>query len=275
MLLEILLTSASQHSHDVVTVKVGKDATPFVVHRALLCDHSKFFKNAFTGSFKEAHDREIKLADVAVKIFVTFMNWLYYSKFDFMENLDTHKTDTSEAEESIPKEVWSQLLEMFIFGDKYECAHLCQAVLIKWQLLDLQHISVSPSKGDIEISGNLIARAFEELPQTSPLCQAIAAREAVRVGYGLIPTSDYPAEFWCQAFKALQSLMLEPQNDKDYKEVKLKNIRLFNLNNLAWLDSVCENHGHADGQEATDCPVAKEAAQVRDLWDSKRRPRKT
>ncbi|KAF2102670.1 hypothetical protein NA57DRAFT_71658 [Rhizodiscina lignyota] len=65
----------SKDSLDVVTVKVGDKLTPCSLHRVLLCAHSKYFENAFTGSFKEARDREIKLEEVGLEIFVSFMNW--------------------------------------------------------------------------------------------------------------------------------------------------------------------------------------------------------
>lgn len=60
-----------------VTVKIGPEATPYIIHRDLLCNASKYFSNAFKGNFKEANDQSIHLTDVKPEVFDAFSQWLY------------------------------------------------------------------------------------------------------------------------------------------------------------------------------------------------------
>lgn len=61
----------------VVMVCVGPNAQPFHIHKDLLCYWSKYFRNAFNGSFREANEKEITILDVQPRIFKIFMGWLY------------------------------------------------------------------------------------------------------------------------------------------------------------------------------------------------------
>lgn len=60
----------------VVMVRVGPNAQPFHIHKDLLCYWSKYFHNAFNGSFREANEKEITILDVQPRIFKIFMGWL-------------------------------------------------------------------------------------------------------------------------------------------------------------------------------------------------------
>ena len=61
----------------VVMVRVGLNAQPFHIHKDLLCYWSKYFHNAFNGSFREANEKETTILDVQPRIFKIFMGWLY------------------------------------------------------------------------------------------------------------------------------------------------------------------------------------------------------
>ncbi|KAF3047297.1 hypothetical protein E8E11_008209 [Didymella keratinophila] len=49
---------------ELVNVRIGDDQTIYRVHKALLVEHSEYFKNAFNGSWKEAKDGIAPLEDV-------------------------------------------------------------------------------------------------------------------------------------------------------------------------------------------------------------------
>ncbi|QDS76430.1 hypothetical protein FKW77_004298 [Venturia effusa] len=65
---------------DVVTVHVGPDKTPFLVHKDLLTTSSPYFKAAFEGEFREATDKTILLEDISVIQFKLFLDWLYFGR---------------------------------------------------------------------------------------------------------------------------------------------------------------------------------------------------
>lgn len=60
-----------------VTIRVGVETAPFHVHYKMITHHSPYFRSAFDGSFKEAHNKSIKLDDVDPWMFKIFMGWLY------------------------------------------------------------------------------------------------------------------------------------------------------------------------------------------------------
>jgi hypothetical protein len=47
-----------------IVVEIGPDAKKYFVHKALLMHHSKFFKKALTGTWKEAQEGVVRLEDV-------------------------------------------------------------------------------------------------------------------------------------------------------------------------------------------------------------------
>jgi hypothetical protein len=73
---------------DMVTVHVGSDKTPFIVHKDLLTSSSPYFKAAFEGKFREATDNSVPLVDVTPTQFRRFLDWLYFKKLPNGENRD-------------------------------------------------------------------------------------------------------------------------------------------------------------------------------------------
>ena len=65
------------YNASVVIVRVGPNAQPFHIHKDLLCCWSKYFHNAFNGSFREANEKEMTILDVQPSIFKIFIGWLY------------------------------------------------------------------------------------------------------------------------------------------------------------------------------------------------------
>lgn len=68
----------------VVTLRVGPERRDFLVHRALLCGDSKYFKKAFKGSFEEARTSISVLKDVDFKLVKVFVGWLYNSHLSYV-----------------------------------------------------------------------------------------------------------------------------------------------------------------------------------------------
>ena len=58
-------------------ITVGSTATPFVVHRALLTQHSPFFAAALDGGFHEGIEKTVHLPDVEAKYFEHVVLWMY------------------------------------------------------------------------------------------------------------------------------------------------------------------------------------------------------
>lgn len=82
-------------------VRVGPNAQLFHIHKDLLCYWSKYFHNAFNGSFREANEKEITILDVQPKIFKIFMGWLYTQNLmldkDIEDNVQSDETSVDDS----------------------------------------------------------------------------------------------------------------------------------------------------------------------------------
>jgi len=116
------------------TIVAGVDSKQekLVVHQALLCDRSKYFAKALTGSFKESKTGIVKLKDVSRVLFKIIVSWLYSGKIfyaddgsdidhDFARFVYDEEADREsiEAEDTAtwPKQV---LLELYVLADRLD-----------------------------------------------------------------------------------------------------------------------------------------------------------
>jgi hypothetical protein len=76
----LVKTANSNFGRDVVTIYVGEEKTPFIVDKALLCEHSAYFARAFNGKFQEATSQSTNVPDVEVSTWKIFMQWLYLQR---------------------------------------------------------------------------------------------------------------------------------------------------------------------------------------------------
>jgi hypothetical protein len=101
---------------DIVTVvTIGNDeVVPMTLHKTRLCSVSDFFKKAFDGDFKEAHDKQMELDDVEIHVFEGFVEWLYNGDI----------TLSSEDEKSL-----DLLVDIYLFADRILCTGLKNSVM--------------------------------------------------------------------------------------------------------------------------------------------------
>ncbi|KAK4542310.1 hypothetical protein LTR36_006963 [Oleoguttula mirabilis] len=60
-----------------VTVLVGPEEKRYVVHKAIISNHSKFFKAACAANFKEGREKIIRLPEVDIEAFRSYAQWAY------------------------------------------------------------------------------------------------------------------------------------------------------------------------------------------------------
>ncbi|ERF77049.1 hypothetical protein EPUS_07955 [Endocarpon pusillum Z07020] len=101
-------------AEDAVTGIVGSEKVSFTVHQRLLCDASKFFKDALSGGFKEATKKQVRLPDVTPTSFESFLSWLY-SSFPGQ----THMIE--ELKTSVPYLCWSLALQLYTLAHYLQC----------------------------------------------------------------------------------------------------------------------------------------------------------
>ena len=98
---------------DIVSVKVGKNATTFTIHKGLLCRNSPFFTAACSERWKKAapHDGEVILEKDSPQVFDIFRTYLYQGRLLF-HDLTTEEMDIKTT---------TILAECGFFGDRVGC----------------------------------------------------------------------------------------------------------------------------------------------------------
>lgn len=74
-------------------ILVGSEQERFVVHKALLCNKSKYFTKALTGSFEESKTGIVKLDDVSPVLFRIFVTWIYDNVIRYTAPDDSHNLE--------------------------------------------------------------------------------------------------------------------------------------------------------------------------------------
>ncbi|KAF2127290.1 hypothetical protein P153DRAFT_387835 [Dothidotthia symphoricarpi CBS 119687] len=160
--------SAPDPQFATILVGEGEAQQRFVVHEQPLIQHSRFFRAALTGDFKEAHDKIVELEEDDPQIFEFFVHWLYFQRFpDHGRAADEglEKAWISEGEHGgLGKS--GNLIHLYIFADKYHVKNLTTKVIDElFYHLEDPEITL-PYDEDI-------AYAFDHLNKESPLCRLL------------------------------------------------------------------------------------------------------
>ncbi|THZ61426.1 hypothetical protein D6C86_04410 [Aureobasidium pullulans] len=89
-----------------VTIEVGHEKEHFVVHQTLICDKSRYFAKALSGSFQEGITRFVRLPDISPILFRIFVAWLYHGKLAYVATdagIDEDFASLEFTEEDIEK----------------------------------------------------------------------------------------------------------------------------------------------------------------------------
>lgn len=82
-------------------VLVGEDEVKFVLHQAIVCTTSLFFRAICNGKWKESEERLLRLPEVDPEMFSIYLGFLYNRKVDMREersaDMKSLKTVTGEA----------------------------------------------------------------------------------------------------------------------------------------------------------------------------------
>ena len=60
-----------------VTIRVGDEKYPFLIHKEVICHYSDYFHAMFKGSFSEAETGVVDLPEDEVAVFKMFECWIY------------------------------------------------------------------------------------------------------------------------------------------------------------------------------------------------------
>lgn len=149
----------SSAAHTIITIKVGQVKKAYYIYEDLLTHCSGYFRAAFTGSFKEAEEKQLRLEDVTGKTFDAFVDWLYQRKLPGQEKSSYTKGKDGKVHGSFLNQ--HEIAIIHIFADRYDIPDL-QRDTIDTMFAYYMHTKKIPTVETIKM-------AFESLPDTSLL----------------------------------------------------------------------------------------------------------
>jgi hypothetical protein len=132
-----------------VTLLVGTEKKPHTLHKDLLCFYSEYFRAAFQGSFKEATELKIELAQTTETVFEHFQVWLYTRRLDSVDR----QTST--------------LVGLWVFGDQHQIPLLQNRVVDELFERRFKHndfkVAVLPCVYANTLPGSVLRKAVIEI----------------------------------------------------------------------------------------------------------------
>lgn len=176
-------------STNMVLIKVGSQQECFNVHKDILCGRSGYFRNAFWGGFREMDEGCTSLPSTSPTVFKLFLDWLYWNKlpqptrsedvkdFDsasesilFFEDDETAAGDEME-DAALTEFATEQLVELYLFADLYQIKQL------RVRSLRVLMDNLASTEGML-LRYYLVRRAYENLPENSPMLDWLAYLQA-------------------------------------------------------------------------------------------------
>jgi hypothetical protein len=158
-------------------VKVGAAGTEYKIHKALLSEHSEYFKRALNGPWKESQEGVVRLEDISCGICksssCTQAPVLTWSVDIFVDWLYTRKLPSDYYE-------WAAVRDENCQGDKDEDT-MMKATALAHRLLAPKFLKAMEHAVILEFfefantpcSANTIVFAFDNLPSSSPILRLL------------------------------------------------------------------------------------------------------
>ncbi|KAK3068799.1 hypothetical protein LTR53_013345 [Teratosphaeriaceae sp. CCFEE 6253] len=115
-----------------ITILVGHDERPFIVHQDLICSASKFFEKACSGTWRKSRNEPITMKETDADVFRVYVEKLYSPSIDLNDLYTSLKVDQRHANgtdtySKLPSA--RDLSRLWAFGD-YVQDHTFQNVAI-------------------------------------------------------------------------------------------------------------------------------------------------
>ncbi|KAK5164055.1 uncharacterized protein LTR77_010146 [Saxophila tyrrhenica] len=172
-----------------VVVLVGKEEARFVVHKAIVCRTSDFFRAACHGEWKEASEKTVRFPEVEANIFGIYMGFLYTGNIDMRLGHAADCSTDAKPLKDLSTEHHHQILDWAILayalGEMLQDCNFRNAVVdaIKKLLGDFGHI------GGVEN----VTSACQRASRSSKLMKLFVDTWA-SAGYGGKPFKDWAKE---------------------------------------------------------------------------------
>ncbi|KAH7094591.1 hypothetical protein FB567DRAFT_574567 [Paraphoma chrysanthemicola] len=200
-----------------VTVKVGSESKIYHIHKPLLIHHPGYFRNALRGSWKEAQEGVVTLADVDSGIFNVFVEWLY--KGDVPTTAWAWLTvaqhpNPSASEPNIEFDFLLTILKAYVLGDRLLSPHFRSA---SWSRFLRHAFWIRPGHDDLGASNfyRLVLYAYQSIPCQSVVLQWLADALCLHWSHAddkpehLVAQKNLPSTFLLRVMRRYSEVRLE------------------------------------------------------------------
>ena len=125
-------------SNEFVTIEVGPEKVPFVIHKGFICTESTFFDAAFNTSFKEETTQSVHLPADDPIVFDVIHKFLYTKYLSIPH----------EGEDSILS--FSECVDVYVMGDKLDLLEACDAAMTRISTL-IGHSKIISTKSILSV----------------------------------------------------------------------------------------------------------------------------
>lgn len=235
----------SSAAHTTVTIEVGQEKKAYSIYEDLLTHCSGYFRAAFTGSFKEAEEKQLHLEDVTRETFDAFVDWLYLE-----DELSNRDENGEEHESSLNSH---EITEIHIFADRYDIPDL------RRDTIDMMFAYFK--RGRKTLTAETITMAFESLPDTSLLRKLLVhwyceSKSNVTPEDELLWTHEILHAVLARYRDRIRSLKasfaIDLCDHHYYFSKKERNKCLQSLKTSITLN-LCDYHDHANWKERSEC----------------------
>jgi hypothetical protein len=231
----------------VIAINVANGKT-YYVHQDLLTQASPYFRGALEKDFQEAKEKKIDLPHVSSDTIERFIDWLYTEELHIMGyspyNHDLHLlSDANDGVERIFSTYltrWSQLFDLYVFGDAHDVPDLRRVTM------DTLFDDCVDRPDNASLYAYMIAYIYSKLPQSSPLLRFVVD---INCRYYFPENTDMEEEKTNAA-----SLPVDYLAAIYLRFGRIANkIRSYKLEPTYGLD-LCDYHDHANQKERDECP---------------------
>lgn len=174
--------SSIKEFDNVVTVLVGQEEKPFILHQDLVCAKSKFFKAACSKQWLEGQDRVVQLPEIEAATFRWYSLWVYSDKLEGPTfTVESDSTERAAERESIVK--------LYLLGDSLDDVGLRNKTNeLLFKTMRTQRKLIDPE---------IINLAWESTLPKCPLRKMLIDVHVSRKSWGDFAEhiSEYPVEF--------------------------------------------------------------------------------
>lgn len=95
---------------DTITVLVGANENAYTIHESALTARSAFFRAAIAGGFKESGERVVRLPEVDVESWATYVHWIYSHEIITLDPSEVEGDQTGSKRKN-------QLIHLYTLAD--------------------------------------------------------------------------------------------------------------------------------------------------------------